>query len=405
MESENKRSLKELIASFTQNQLLKSGTNFSWDGLFMAFKDYQSEVKKVIVIDEFQYLCKINPAFPSIFQRIWDNLLKNEPIMVILCGSLISMMESQVLGYSSPLYGRRTGQIKMKQISFLNYHEFFPEKNEDELIQYYSITGGVPKYIEAFAATGNVFDAIQNNVLNKQSYLYEEPVFLLEKEVGEIGSYFSVIKTIAQGNHKLGNIASSLGVAPTKLTKYISTLINIDLLERLVPVTENNPEKSKKGLYFIKDNFIEFWFKFIYPYRSYIEIDDLNYVMEKIKNHFVDNHVSFVYEKICLEKILSMNTENAFNFKLLKLGRWWNNNTEIDLIGLDEESRNIIFGECKYLNSKVGTDILKNLEQKAEQVPWHNGDRTEHYIIFSRSGFKKELIDLSFTRKNIFLLS
>jgi hypothetical protein len=405
MERENLNNFKNLIAGFTNNELLKKGFDFSWDDLFAVLKDYKKEVKKIIVIDEFQYLGKANNAFPSILQRIWDTMLKDENIMVILCGSLINMMESQTLSYSSPLYGRRTGQIKLKQISFLDYGDFFENKSEDELIQFYAVTGGVPKYIEAFKEEREIFEGIRKKILNRQSFLYEEPVFLLEKEVADIGSYFSIIKTIAHGNHKLGKLAAVLGVNQTGLTKYLRTMIDLDLIERQVPITENNPGKSKRGLYFIKDNFIEFWFKFIYPYRSYIEMEDTGFVMDKIKDSFIDYHVSFVYEKICMEKMWAMNKENKFSFKILKLGRWWNNSQEIDIVGLNEETGDIIFGECKYLNTKVDLNVFYSLLQKSKEVNWKKGNRREHFIIFSRSGFSPHLIELSKKRGDLILIN
>ncbi len=403
MERENIKNLQHLIANFTNNPLLKRGTSFTWDDLFIAFKDYNKETKKIIVIDEFQCLVKINKAFSSIFQRIWDNHLKDENIMVILCGSLISMMESQTLTYSSPLYGRRTGQIKMKQISFSRYGEFFEDKTTNELIEFYAVTGGVPKYIEIFKSEKDIYTAIEKNVLNKQSFLFEEPVFLLERELNDIGSYFSIIKTIAMGNHKLGKMASYLGIPQSNLTKYIKTLIDMDIIERQLPVTEKNPEKSKKGLYFIKDNFIEFWFKFVYPYKNYLEMENTDYVLNKIKNNFIDNHVSFVYEKVCLEKIWQMNESNMFGFKILKLGKWWNRKDEIDIVGYNDETKDIIFGECKYLDIEVDVDVFFDLIDKARKVQWSKNNRKEHYIIFSKSGFTSRLIELSKDRKDLIL--
>ncbi len=403
MERENIKNLKHLIANFTNNPLLKRGTSFTWDDLFIAFKDYNKETKKIIVIDEFQYLVKINKAFSSIFQRIWDNHLKDENIMVILCGSLISMMESQTLTYSSPLYGRRTGQIKMKQISFSRYGEFFEDKTTNELIEFYAVTGGVPKYIEIFKSEKDIYTAIEKNVLNKQSFLFEEPVFLLERELNDIGSYFSVIKTIAMGNHKLGKMASYLGISQSNLTKYIKTLIDMDIIERQLPVTEKNPEKSKKGLYFIKDNFIEFWFKFVYPYKNYLEMENTDYVLNKIKNNFIDNHVSFVYEKVCLEKIWQMNESNMFGFKILKLGKWWNRKDEIDIVGYNDETKDIIFGECKYLDIEVDVDVFFDLIDKARKVQWSKNNRKEHFIIFSKSGFTNQLIELAKKRRDLIL--
>ncbi|MBZ4654899.1 MAG: ATP-binding protein [Peptococcaceae bacterium] len=403
-ERENINSFKNLLAEFTGNILLRRGSDFSWDDLFTVFRDYNSNYKKILVIDEFQYLGKANSAFPSIFQRIWDQIFQDANIMVILCGSLIHMMESQTLAYSSPLYGRRTGQIKLKQISFLHYGEFYGNKSEEELIQYYAVTGGVPKYIEVFRDVEDVYEGIQKNILTRQSFLYEEPIFLLEKEVSEIGSYFSIIKTIAQGNHKLGNIAAALGVSQTSLTKYLNTMINLDLIQREVPITEKNPEKSKKGLYFIKDNFIEFWFKFIYPYRNYLEMDNTEYVMEKIKHNFIDNHVSFVYEKICMEKLWELNKENLLNFKFFKLGKWWSGREEIDFIGLNEDSKDIVFCKCKYHDKPVDGDVFYDLLQKAKQVDWYKKERKEQYVLFSKSGFTHNLLSLADKRKDLILV-
>ena len=286
-EESEQQNLMQLTTIILDNLNLQDVQFENWDSAFKFIVNVKTKNKKVIVIDEFQYLGKINSAFPSIFQRIWDNILKDENIMVILCGSLINMMESQVLNYSSPLYGRRTGQIKLKQIPFKFYNEFF-EKNlsEKTLIEKYAVTGGVPKYIESFTQGSNIYNEIEKNILNNQSYLYEEPYFLLQNEVSEVGSYFSIIKTIAAGNKKMGNIASKLNVSPTNLSKYLLTLCNLDILEREVPITEENPEKSKKGRYSIKDNYIAFWFQFIYPNKAFLEMGNTQVVMEKIKNHF-----------------------------------------------------------------------------------------------------------------------
>lgn len=177
----------------------------------------------------------------------------------------------------------------------------------------------------------------------------------------------------------------------------------MDIIERQLPVTEKNPEKSKKGLYFIKDNFIEFWFKFVYPYKNYLEMENTDYVLNKIKNNFINNHVSFVYEKVCLEKIWQMNESNMFGFKILKLGKWWNREDEIDIVGYNDETKDIIFGECKYLDIEVDVDVFFDLIDKARKVQWSKNNRKEHYIIFSKSGFTSRLIELSKDRKDLIL--
>ncbi|MBO5032368.1 MAG: ATP-binding protein [Lachnospiraceae bacterium] len=404
-ETQNRIAFKNVVAEQTDNELLMNANVDSWDMIFKVWIDAVSDEKKLMIIDEFQYLGKANRAFPSVFQRIWDTVLKDRNVMVILCGSLISMMESQTLAYSSPLYGRRTGQIKLKQISFRHYHEFFPEKSEKELIEYYAITGGVPKYIELFYDSADVYSAIENNVLSKSSFLYDEPNFLLQREVGEVGSYFSIIKTIASGNQKLSKIATALELKQTGLTKYLKTLINLDILEREVPVTEDNPENSKRGLYKIKDNFMLFWFRFIFPNLNYIESGHAELAIKKIRANLVDAHIAYVYEDVCIEKMWELNAGDTWDFHFNKVGRWWNNNTEIDIVALDKEGNHIIFGECKYWTNKVGMDVLWSLEKKAEQVEWKRGTRKSYFILFSINGFTDELMDFSKERKDLVLIS
>ena len=402
-EAQNRNAFKDMVAELTNNDLLKKAIVNDWEIIFKSLLEKKTDTKKVIVIDEFQYLSKSCPAFPSIFQKIWDTMLKDADIMAILCGSLISMMENQTLSYSSPLYGRRTGQIKLKQIPFRYYKEFFPEKNNKELVEFYAVTGGVPKYIELFYDNKDIYEAIRENMLSKSSFLYDEPYFLLQREVGEVGSYFSIIKTIAAGNQKLGRIAGHLELKQTGITKYLKTLIDLDILEREVPVTEDNPEKSKKGLYKIKDNFMLFWFRFIFPNLSYIESGNEELVMKKIRQNLVDNHISYAYEDICIEKMWQLNSGNQWNFHFDRVGRWWNGNTEIDIVAFDSAGNDIIFGECKFRENKSGVDVLTALEEKAKFVEWKTANRRNHFVIFSINGFTDELISLSKIRNDILL--
>ena len=402
-EAQNRNAFKEKVAEFINSDLLRSAEIKNWDVLFKAIMDTPFENKPVIVLDEFQYLGKSNPAFPSVFQRIWEEILKDKPVMVILCGSLISMMESQTLAYGSPLYGRRTAQIRLKQISFGYYHEFFPGKTRKELIEMYAVTGGVPKYIELFSESKDIYSAIEKCVLNRSGYLYDEPHFLLQQEVTEVGSYFSIIKAIAAGNSKLSAISAVLEIKATSLTKYLKTLIDLDILEREVPITEENPEKSKKGLYKIKDNYLRFWFAFVYPNMSFIESGHSRVVMNKIRKSLVTNHIAFVYEDVCKERMWELNADDAWPFHFTKLGRYWDSNTEIDIAALDPEGKNLILGECKYWQEPVGVNILQSLEAKTASVAWERNNRKVWYVLFSASGFTEELTALAADREDVLL--
>lgn len=402
-ESQNRTAFKSKAAEFIDSDLLRDADIKSWDVIFKSVIDTPFYSKPVIVIDEFQYLGKANPAFPSVFQRIWEEILKDRSVMVILCGSLVSMMESQTLAYGSPLYGRRTAQIRLKQIPFQYYHEFFPGKGRKELIEMYAVTGGVPKYIELFSESKDIYTAIQKCVLNRSGYLYDEPHFLLQQEVTEIGSYFSIIKAIAAGNSKLSAISTVLEIKATSLTKYLKTLIDLDIVEREVPVTEENPEKSKRGLYRIKDNYLRFWFAFVYPNMSFIESGHSRIVMNKIRKGLVSNHIAFVYEDVCREKMWELNACDTWSFNFTKLGRYWDAKTEIDIVALDPEGKNLILGECKYWQEPVGINILRELENKTESVAWEKRDRKVWYVLFSAGGFTEELKEHCKSRDDVLL--
>ncbi len=403
-EMQNLNYFKVQVAEFTGNELLKSAA-VDWLTVFKTLIGYKTETKKIIVLDEFQYIGQSNAAFPSIMQKIWDTVLKDANVMLILCGSLVSLMKSQTLDYSSPLYGRRTGQIKLKQIPFSHYHEFFEGRANNDLLPFYAVTGGVPKYIETFCGYTDIYEAIEQNVLNSQSFFYEEPYFLLQKEVSEIGSYFSLIKAIAMGNHKLSDIAANLGLKQTGLTKYLKVLIDLDLIEREVPVTEPSPDKSKSGLYRITDNFIAFWFKFVYPYRAYLEKGETSFVLSQIKKGFVQNYAAFVYEDVCREKMWELSAADTWDFHFDKVGRYWGAKAgETDIVAIDTTGGNLVLGECKYTASPKGLSVLLALQEKADAMLKLTQTKNVQYILFSTAGFTQGLLDEAKQNMNVRLM-
>ncbi len=268
------------------------------------------------------------------------------------------------------------------------------------LIKYYAVTGGVPKYIELVDLSKGVYEMIEENVLDKNSYLFEEPFFLLERDLKEIGSYFSILKAISLGNRKLSSIAARSGIKQQSLSYYLKVLSDLDIVRREVPVTEKNPERSKKSLYFIKDYFLDFWFKFVYPNLSFLEMGEKEYVMQEIRRCFEEKHVSFVYEDLCRERVRELNSDNFFPIRFEKIGRWWDRQTEIDIVGVSEGIPKL-FGECKLTKKTVGPDVYYSLREKSRKV---TNDEERLFIIFSRSGFEKSLITLSKSERNLFLI-
>ena len=390
----NRQNFRELVADFLRDDLLRGTSLTRWEDVFLWLLRQKSPERMVIALDEFQYLGKANKAFPSILQKIWDQILSKENVMLVLCGSLVSMMVSQTLSYDSPLYGRRTAQIRLAPVPFRHYGKFFPQvgKTARELVELYAVTGGVPRYIQEFRDGGDIYAAIEEHVFRPSAFLFDEPRFLLQHEVGEVGGYFSILRAIAAGNRKLSKIATVLRQKQTNLPRYLNVLQDLDLLEREIPITEAHPEKSKKGIYRIKDNFIAFWFSFVYPNLSYIESGHAEIASEKLRRNFVDHHVGFVYEGCCRELLWQMSAENKLPFRIGRAGRWWDNHgTEIDVVALAPEENCLLAGECKFWKSPVGMNVLVELQRKAQAVEWKKEDRKTVYALFSIEGFTEEI--------------
>lgn len=393
------------LAQFANQEFIAKANFDDWIELFKLFASVPAKSTKILVIDEFQYMVNTNPAFTSIFQKAWDEFLSKQDVMVIICGSYINMMTKQVLAENSPLYGRRTSQIKLAPLSFTDIRQHYHNKSFSDVVELYSVTGGVPKYLEFFDNDNSLIDNISRTILNKNGFLYEEPAFLLNKEVKEPVNYYSVMKAIAQNNHKLSEISSAMSTEGNKLSPYLETLQGLYLLEKRVPITEKNPEKSRKGLYFIKDIFIRFWFMFVFPYKGELELDNLNFVKDKLNSNFIDNHIAFVYEEICQNIFTELCKNKQIDFIPSRIGAYWDKNEEIDLVAIDESHQRLFAAECKYYkeDKPVDINVYAKLVEKCKVDDFKGYDLT--YGIFSKSGFTTRLKEIAQGNKNIVLIN
>ena len=395
------RELGQIVGNYFKDEILISNGFSDWLEVFLYLKTKTITEPLILAIDEYPYLVENDKSTSSLFQKGWDEYLKNTKIFLILSGSSIAMMESETLNQSAPLFGRRTGQILVDPLNFLQSRQFFPEKNFSDFLNIYTITGGMPAYLKQFEEGAGMSEEIKNKIFNKTAFLYNEVEFTLKEELREPKNYLAILRAIALGKRKLSEIVNEVGMDTAATNKYLSVLINLRLAEREVPVTENKPEKSRRGLYKILDNFFGFWFQYIFPYKSYLEMGNYNYVLEKMFSGLKYNDkvnsgfkliVAQVYERVAIE-LLPAWQDKIFSFE--RVGRYWDNNQEIDVVGISLPEKKIIFGECKWSEKPVGTDIYEELKKKAEKVEWNLGDRKEFYILFSKSGFTEAMIKIA----------
>lgn len=409
-ERDHLRQLTETARHVINDPLLQSIIFDDWESALIYFAQQAEEKRLVLVLDEFQYLCEDNAALPSLIQRFWDLHGKNSKLFLILCGSQISFMEREVLAERSPLYGRRTSQLQLMPLSYRDSGHFFPEYTAKEKLIAYGILGGIPAYLNRFAVHSlnnsqdipqEVFEQhIKNELLTPQGYLFDEVNFLLRMELREPKTYASVLHAIAGGATRLNEIAQRVNLSSTDTNKYLSVLQELALVKRETPVTERAPQKSRKGLYKISDNYVKFWFRFVLPNRSLIESGNADLVYQQIIAPNLSHYMGSIFEDVCRQYI-NLYRGEKLEIAPKRIGGHWGAALEIDVLTENVDGSHW-FGECKWWEAPVGENVLNALIENATKVP-EQWQRNPRYILFSVNGFTNALRQRA-EKESVFLI-
>ena len=370
------RSFSEAVCRYTGEEC----TYADWGQAVRGFVTRGPPGRKVLAIDEFQYIAMSDPDFVKAFQSIWDTYLSKQDVMVIVCGSYISMMSRIFSEYRSPLYGRSTSVLVIAPIAF---RDTVRGRDYRRAVEEYALTGGVPYYMALMSDGSTVLENIERTVMGVGAPLVNEPKFLLSDELRDPTSYMTYLKVLAQGNRKMDAITSAVQAKSSDVAPYLRTLADMGLIERRVPVTEPAPERNRSGQYVITDCFIRFWFRFAYPYLGDITRRRSAAALREVADHFVDSHVAFVFEDICREE-LYRHLESAG--VAATVGSYWDRSVEIDVVALDRAGATVYAGECKYWERPVGADVLRSLVEKCGRVARFEGYRVVP-CLFSASGY------------------
>ena len=385
IEKENIKELQKNMAEALNDSLFEKVFFENYIDLFREFSNKLENKRLIIVIDEFSYLMEGNKAIDSIFQKIWDENLSQTKIYLILCGSSISMMES-LMGYKNPLYGRRTGQWDVDLLKFNDAREFLPHYSIDDQIRAYSILDGIPAYLKQFDDKIDLETNIKNKIVDKGSFLHIEPEFLLREELREPRNYFLILKAISFGNTTFGHIVNYTGLDKTLISKYLDTLSVLHIIKKIYPITLRK-ERARDTRFEFCDNFLDFWFNFIYPYKEDIEEGNKEW-FENILKKRLNTFIGKKYESICIDFLIGLHKNGKIlPLSIRKLGRWWHKDKEIDIIALDPDSKEILFVECKWkdLSLKQAEAILFDLKAKSKFVDWNRNGRKEYFGIVAKN--------------------
>jgi AAA+ ATPase superfamily predicted ATPase len=395
IESDGKRNLELFSRMVMKLRGVQSEAAFSsWEQAFDETADLARN-RLVLVIDEYPYLAQAERSISSILQQYCDTTFSKLPLMIILCGSSMSFMENQVLGYQSPLYGRRTAQIKIEPFGYREAADFVPNYSLEQKALTYGISGGTPKYLELFDDSLSLKNNIINNFLTPAGYLYEEPSNLLKQELREPVKYNLIIEAVAKGATRMNDISTKTGLDSSAVSNYINSLISLGIMQRETAVTE---EKNKrKTLYRLADPMFIFWYRYVLGNEFSIVTGDAESLYDTEISGDLNHFMGPLFEKMCAEYLGRLNAasqDKKLPFKIRQMGRWWGSNPatkteeEIDLVGINEPLSSALFCECKYRNQPVEVSVLTALREKAER--WQKY-KHKYFMVFSKGGFSREM--------------
>jgi AAA+ ATPase superfamily predicted ATPase len=214
---------------------------------------------------------------------------------------------------------------------------------------------------------------------------------LLREELKEPRNYFVILEALSLGKTRLSEIINETGFDKGISSRYISILNSLQITTKEIPVTEKIPEKSRKGIYFIDDNFFNFWFRFVFKNRTFLEENRINEVVKKINKAMIEL-LARNYERVACDILRDTIFSKKLTAEFEVYGRWWDKKGEIDIVALNYENREILFGEVKWTNKKVGIDIYEDLKRKSEMVEWWKGATKKYFALFSKSGFTDDML-------------
>lgn len=388
-EHDNLTRFSTAIANFEHQELL---TDFSYGNFENCFKEISRIAKKrkiVLVIDEYPYLAQSAPVISSMLQSYIDHEFKETNLFLILCGSSMSFMENQVLAYKSPLYGRRTAQFKLQPFSLKEAQEYFPKMDKQEVFELNTITGGIPLYLSYMSADKDIWQNIHDSFLEINAPLFQETDSLLKQELRDPKNYNSVINAIAAGASRVNDIAMKAHLDTSAVTVCLNNLIDLGIIARKVPVTEESKPRSRKTIYVITDGLFRFWHTYVSKYMNAIMRGATASVLAIIKKDFT-RFMGAEFEKLSQDYLWEhVADENLIPEPFVYLNNWWGTDSrtktraELDIVGITPDEYVGYFGECKWKNESISRDILEKLIDLSSLFSYPQ----KKYFLFSKSGF------------------
>ena len=365
-------------------------TQFTYEEYFNRVKSGNPS-KLVIVIDEFQYISKKDADFTEAIRKLKARKLYPGPVLILLCSSAVAWVEkemSEVIGAAAAKAVDR--RIKIGNLNFLEVVRALPDYPVSECIQVYGVIGGVPGYLNRWNVKQDFKSNVCRLILSRNGYMYRAAEELLEENLRELSVYETILATIAGGNDKLNELYRKTGFSRAKISVYMKNLSAFDIVQKVVSFETGGWENAKKGIYRIRDNYVNFWFHFVYPHLSDLYMMSTEQFYDTYIAPGLDAYMGRYFREVCMEYLGLLGVVGKLPLKIAKMGTWVGKEGNIDIIAQNEIRQNMV-GLCNWdaneLTVAMCEELFKNM--KLAKI------KSEFYFLFSARGFEPAVRELA----------
>jgi AAA+ ATPase superfamily predicted ATPase len=381
---EQLRSLSEVAAARFPDAGFAYGTGFrTWDAFFSFIVERAGNKPYFLILDELPYLLDAVRGFGSILQKLWDHALQDTRIKLVLSGSYISVMR-RLTEADQPLHGRRTGRLHFTPFNYADAADFVPQYPATDRLQTYAIFGGLPGQLAVIDPRRSLAHNVADHMLNPSGRLADEAEHLLDAFLRDAGIHYSITRAIAHGEHRWHKITSRIGKDSASVSRPLDWLQDMEIVAKVIPVTDTPPGNPKKSLYRLADPYLAFWYRFVAPMRATGAVDILTpgQIWTRHVEPELPLYMGPAFENIC-RSFAARGTHPRLPFLPNRVGEWWSDDSQhqIDVVALGPEGQ-VLLGECKW--GAVSEQDLKLLEHRRDLIVRElRGTRRIHLALFT----------------------
>ena len=385
------RSFSQALMSFVdpEGEVPPDFTFASWEQALRQLAFHAQNRRFAIFIDEVTYLIDVNPDFVGTLQKAWDRWLSDSNLMLALSGSQMGLIQTHLLDYEAPLYGRATAQVMLPPLPYAAMKEYFKGYGAAERIAMYTMWGGVPAYWERINQERGIEENLRQNILPSYAWMIDESRILLQDFITDLHNYVGLMRAVADGQQTLGDVASRAGLSSSKASFYLSVLRDTGFVERRVPISQRGTD-SRRGRYYVTDPYLRFFYRFLSAYQSKLALGQIQPVLDLIQSGLPQFIADNTWQELCRDWLLMSSANGAIPIHIDDVGSEWTRSITIDVVGASDSSTAMVLGDC-FWGEMQGVEAIDALIQKASaMLPKNDVQWQVYFIPFSGGGWTAE---------------